>query len=144
MKTIQHILDKKGPAVWIVGPDAPVLDAIRYMAQKNVGALLVMKGDDIVGIFSERDYARKVILMGRFSKDTPVRDVMTAKVLYARPENTIEEAMALMTDKRIRHLPVIDKGALAGMVSIGDLVKILIEDQKFTIEQLENYIHIRW
>ena len=144
MKTIRQILDKKGPSVWSVGPDAPVLDAIRYMAQKNVGAVLVMKGDDILGIFSERDYARKVILQGRYSKDTPVRDVMTASVLCVSPENTVQEAMALMTDKHIRHLPVLDKGVLAGFVSIGDLVKAIIEDQQFVIEQLGNYINTRW
>lgn len=145
MKTIQHILEKKGPNVWVVGPDAPVLDAIRYMAQKNVGAMLVMQEDKVVGIFSERDYARKVILMGRYSKDTPVRDVMTAPVLFVRPNNTVEEAMALMTDKRIRHLPVLDEqNKVVGFVSIGDLVKAMIEDQKLEIEQLTNYINIRW
>ncbi len=144
MKTIRQILDKKGSDVWVVGADAPVFDALKYMAQKNVGALLVMKEKDIVGILSERDYARKVILKGRSSKDTPVKDIMTDRVLYVGPENTVEEAMALMTDKRIRHLPILDHGTLMGMVSIGDLVKAIIEEQQLMIDHLERYIHIRW
>ncbi|OGH56305.1 MAG: hypothetical protein A3G34_06420 [Candidatus Lindowbacteria bacterium RIFCSPLOWO2_12_FULL_62_27] len=144
MKTIRDILAKKGPEVWVVGPDAPVLDALHYMAQKNVGALLVMKGDEVVGILSERDYARKVILKGRSSKDTPVKDIMTDRVLFVQPDIKVAEALALMTDKRIRHLPVLESGKPVGFVSIGDLVKAIIEDQKFVIEQLENYINIRW
>ncbi|MBI4180030.1 CBS domain-containing protein [bacterium] len=144
MKTIRDILAKKGTEVWVVGPDAPVFDALRYMAQKNTGALLVMDGERVLGILSERDYARKVILKGRSSKDTPVRDIMTERVLFVRPDNTVEETMALMTDKRIRHLPVMESGKVAGIISIGDLVKALVEEQKFMIEQLEQYIQLRW
>jgi len=140
MKKIRHLLEDKGNEVWSVSPDASVYDAIRIMADKNVGALVVMEADEVVGLISERDYARKLILEGRSSRETPVRDVMTARVVSARPSQSVEECMALMTDKRIRHLPVVDGERLLGVVSIGDLVKAIIAEQQFVIEQLENYI----
>jgi CBS domain-containing protein len=137
---VKDLLSRKGYDVWSVGPDTPVFDAIGLMAEKEVGALVVLEGDRLVGLISERDYARKLVLWGRSSRETPVRDVMTSRVFGVRPEQTIEECMALMTDKRIRHLPVMDDGELIGVVSIGDLVKAIIADQQFIIEQLENYI----
>ena len=123
-----------------IAPGASVYDALRLMADKNIGALLVVEEGKIVGILSERDYARKVVLMDRSSKQTAVRDVMTSSVMYARPDQTNEECMALMTDNRLRHLPVIDKGRLLGLVSMGDLVKDIISEQQFTIDQLQHYI----
>src|SRR5262249_25689876 len=121
-------------------PDASVFEALKVMAEKNVGALLVIEGERLVGVFSERDYARKVILHGKASKEIPVREIMTAHVLYVRPHQTIEECMALMTDKRVRHLPVLDGEQLIGVISIGDVVKAIIAEQGFIIEQLQNYI----
>ncbi len=141
MKTVRQVLVEKGDSVFSVGPDDTVLDAIREMADKEIGGLLVVEDDKPIGMFTERDYARNVFLKGKASPETPVREVMTKKLIIARPEQTVEECMAVMTDKRVRHLPVMDDGRLAGMVSIGDLVKTIIEDQKFTIEQLETYIH---
>ena len=117
-----------------------MFDAIKLMSEKNVGALLVMEGEDIVGMITERDYARKIILMSRSSRDTPVRDIMTSSVMYVRPTHTSEECMVLMTENRLRHLPVMDGDKLIGIISIGDLVKDIISDQKFTIQQLEHYI----
>ena len=140
MTTVAQLLDSKGRYVWSVSPKDFVYDAIKLMAEKGIGALLVMEGNKLVGILSERDYARKVILKGKSSKQTPVDDIMTKDVLFARPEQNIEECMAIMTDKHIRHLPVIEEGKVVGMVSIGDLVKTIIAEQKFTIEQLEHYI----
>ncbi len=140
MKTVQHILDGKGSDVWSITPDTSVLEAIKLMAEKEVGALLVMKGKKPVGIVSERDYARKVILKGRSSQKTPVQDIMTTHVVYASPDQSIEECMALMTEKRIRHLPVMDGEQLRGMLSIGDLVKAVIAEQKLVISELERYI----
>jgi CBS domain-containing protein len=141
MKTVAEILKFKGnPSVFSIAPGATVYEAVALMAEKNVGALLVMDGDKIVGMISERDYARKVVLMARSSKDTPLRDVMTSAVIYVRPEQTTEECMALMTESRIRHLPVLDKGKLVGLISIGDLVKGIMSEQTFIIEQLQNYI----
>jgi CBS domain-containing protein len=141
MKTAAEILrTKRDNAVYSIAPTASVFDAVSLMAQKGIGALLVMEGEDIVGIVTERDYARKIILMGRTSKETQVLVIMTAEVMYVRPEHTSEECMALMTENRLRHLPVIDKGKLVGLLSIGDLVKDIISDQRFTIEQLEHYI----
>lgn len=141
MKTAAAILKTKpDQSVHSIAPTASVFDAVSLMAQKGIGALLVMEGEEIVGIVTERDYARKVILMGRSSKETQVLVIMTAEVMYVRPDNTSEECMALMTDNRLRHLPVIDNGKLQGMLSIGDLVKDIISDQRFTIEQLEQYI----
>ncbi len=140
MKTVRDLLKQKGREVWSVAPDSTVYDALQLMADRNIGALLVIDGGRTVGIFSERDYARQVILKGKTSKDTPVRDVMTSKVVFVRPEQNIEECMALMTDKRFRHLPVLEEGRLAGLLSIGDVVKALISEKDFLIEQLANYI----
>ena len=141
MKTVQQLLQVKGSAVHAVAPEATVLDSIKIMAEHGVGALVVVSENRVAGILSERDYARKVILHGRSSQDTAVREIMTAKVVTVRPEQTVEECMALMTDKRIRHLPVVDGGALVGIVSIGDLVREVIADREETIKQLESYIH---
>lgn len=141
MKSVAEILrSKPNQTVHSIVPGASVYEALRLMADKNIGAVLVMEGGKIAGIFSERDYARKVVLMDRSSKQTAVRDVMTSSVMYARPDQTNEECMALMTDNRLRHLPVIDNGRLLGLVSIGDLVKDIISEQQFTIEQLQHYI----
>ena len=140
MTNVAHLLHAKGPAVWSIPPDASVYDAIKLMADKEVGALLVIDAQRLVGIVSERDYARKVILQGKSSKDTPVREIMTDKVFYVHPEQSVEDCMALMTAKRIRHLPVLDNGQLVGVVSIGDLVKALLSDQEVRIQQLEQYI----
>lgn len=140
MITVKDILDQKGHKAWTIGPDAKVIEALELMAKKGLGALIVFENDDIVGIISERDYARKVILMGRHSQDTPVRDIMTKEVYGVHYETTAEECMALMTDKHIRHLPVCKEGKLAGVISIGDVVKAIIGQQKVTIEDLENYI----
>jgi CBS domain-containing protein len=141
VKTAAAILKTKADqSVYSIAPSASVFDAVSLMAEKGIGALLVMEDDAIVGIVTERDYARKVILMGRSSKETPVLVIMTAEVMFVRPDNTSDECMALMTDNRLRHLPVIDDGKLLGMLSIGDLVKDIISDQRFTIEQLEQYI----
>jgi len=138
--TIRQILDRKGRDVFSVAPDTTVYDALTLMAERNIGAVLVMRGEELAGIFSERDYARKIILLGRHSKDVPVTEIMTPKVVCIRPDQTADECMALMTEKRIRHLPVLDAGQLAGMVSIGDVVRAVISEQEFRIEQLENYI----
>jgi CBS domain-containing protein len=140
MKTVRDLLKQKGSTIWSVPPDSTVYDALQLMADKNIGALLVIDSGRPVGIFSERDYARQVILKGKTSKDTPVRDVMTSKVVFVRPEQNIEECMALMTDKRFRHLPVLEEGQLAGLLSIGDVVKAVISEKDFLIEQLANYI----
>lgn len=140
MKKVSELLRDKGNQMWHIGPDASVYEAITLMAEKNVGALLVLQDARLVGMISERDYARKVILAGHSSRETPVRDVMSARVIYARPSETVEECMALMTDKHIRHLPVMEDDKLLGLVSIGDLVKAVIAEQKYIINQLENYI----
>jgi len=140
MKTVTLLLRAKGNEVLTVSPDVPVFAALGLMAERNVGALLVVEGERLVGIFSERDYARKVILKGKSSKETPVREVMSANVLYVRPQHTIEECMALMTEKRVRHLPVLEGERLVGVISIGDIVKEIIAEQEFMIEQLQNYI----
>jgi CBS domain-containing protein len=141
MKTVMQLLQGKASGVHTIGPDAPVIDALRQMAEREIGALPVVDGEKLVGILSERDYARKVILQGKSSKDIPVREIMTSRVLCVGPQRTVEECMALMTDKRIRHLPVLEHGRLIGMLSIGDLVKEMISEQKFMIAQLESYIH---
>ncbi len=140
MKTAKHLLGDKGNDIWSVGPDDSVFAAIQLMAEKEVGALMVMQEEVLVGIISERDYARKIILSGLSSKQTPVRNIMTARVLYARPEQSVHECMAMMSDKRIRHLPVVEGERVLGMISIGDLVKAIISEQQHTIEQLEQYI----
>ena len=141
MISVRQLLDRKGRQIFSVAPGAAVLDAIRLMAERHVGALLVMEGETLSGIVSERDYARKVILMGRSSADTPVRDIMTAAVVTVQPETPVEKCMQIMTEQRVRHLPVIEGGRVAGMVSIGDLVKAVIAEQQQHIEQLESYIH---
>ncbi len=140
MKLVKHILEQKGNEIWSIEPDNSVLDAIRMMAEKGVGALLVMSGEELQGILSERDYARKVILQGRSSRETAVNEIMTDKVFSTAPETSIDDCMSLMTEKRIRHLPVVDSGAVVGVLSIGDLVKAKIEEQEFHIRQLESYI----
>jgi CBS domain-containing protein len=141
MKTISQLLQAKGGEIHSITPEARVFDALRLMADKNVGALVVLDNGKLAGIFSERDYARKVILLGKSSHDIPVRDIMTGKVITVHPGQTVEECMALMTEKRIRHLPVTEGERLIGVLSIGDLVKEVIAEQEQTIKQLESYIH---
>ena len=141
METVQQLLNSKGDEVWTIQPDETVLDAIQKMADKDVGSLVVVEDGKPVGIFTERHYARKVFLKGRHSPTTPIREIMSRRSVCASPEQTIEECMAVMTDKRVRHLPVLDHGKLVGIVSIGDLVKSRIVDQEFIIEQLAHYIH---
>lgn len=140
MKTIKQVLEGKGKQVWSVHSDATVFDALKLMAQKEIGALVVIDDGQIVGVISERDYARKIILEGKASKDTPVSEIMSRAVLHAVPEQTVGDCMALMTDKKIRHLPVMEGDHIIGIVSIGDLVKTIIAEQEFVIGQLENYI----
>jgi len=140
MHTVRQVLQSKGSHFWWISPEATVFEALGTMAEKNIGALLVMDGEALVGIFSERDYARKVILFGKSSKEIPVSEIMSSKVFYVRPEQSIEECMALMTDKHIRHLPVMEGKQVVGVLSIGDVVKTIIDQQEFVIEQLGNYI----
>jgi CBS domain-containing protein len=140
MASIKQVLQGKGHDVWSIGPEASVLDALTMMAEKEVGALAVTDADKLVGVVTERDYARKVVLQGRSSESTKIKEIMTSRVAYTRPEQSVEECMAVMTDKRIRHLPVMDGERLLGMISIGDLVKSIIEEQQQVIEQLEQYI----
>ena len=140
MKTVRQLLQTKGHDIWSVAPDTSVFDALEVMAGKNVGALLVLEADALVGVFSERDYARKVILKGKASKHTLVREIMSHRVVCVSLEHSVEECMALMTDKRVRHLPVLEEQKLLGVISIGDVVKAIISEQEFMIEQLENYI----
>ena len=141
MTLVRQLLDRKGQAIFSVKPDAPVLEAIRDMAAHHVGALLVMQGATLAGIVSERDYARKVILKGRSSADTPVRDIMSSPVITVSLDDSVQRCMELMTEKRVRHLPVVEGGKVVGMVSIGDLVKAVMAEQQQQIEQLESYIH---
>ena len=140
MGTVRQVLENKGHEVWTIGPDASVYDAVALRAEKEIGALTVMQDSRVVGLISERDYARKVILKGRASKDTRVRDIMASRVVYARPEQTVEECMAVITDQRVRHLPVLENQRLIGLISIGDLVKTIIDEQQFIIDQLVHYI----
>jgi CBS domain-containing protein len=140
MKSVRDVLSQKGDFIWSVAPDATVFETLQLMAEKEIGAVLVMSGGKPVGIFTERHYARQVILKGKASKDTPVREVMESRVIYVKPEQTIDDCMALMTDKRLRHLPVLHEGRLCGLLSIGDIVKAVISEKQFTIQQLENYI----
>lgn len=141
MKTVAELLQSKGNAsVYTISPEQTVLEAVALMADKGIGALLVTEGSDVVGIITERDYARKVILLERSSQATPVSDIMTAAVMYVHPNQTSSECMRLMTEKRLRHLPVLENGKLLGLLSIGDLVKGVISDQQETIDQLEQYI----
>ncbi len=140
MKTVKQILDAKGYQVWSITPDKFVFDALKLMGEENIGALAVVEAERLVGIISERDYARKVILQGRTSRDTRVAEIMTAAVVATRLDQNVEECMATMTARRIRHLPVVENDQLIGMISIGDLVKSIIDEQQFMIEQLANYI----
>ena len=140
MRSVRHLLEAKAPEVFAIGPDAPVIDAIRLMAEKHIGALLVIEGGRLAGIVSERDYARKVVLQGRSSASTPVREIMTADVLSVGLDDTADRCMQLVTNKRIRHLPVVADGEVLGVVSIGDLVKAVIEDQQLELDQLQRYI----
>jgi CBS domain-containing protein len=140
MLRVTYLLALKGKDVWSIDPDAPVLEAIRLMADRGIGALPVIKGGQLLGIVSERDYARKVILKNRSSADTPVRDIMTAPVTTISPDEAVHNCMEIMTQKRIRHLPVVERGNVVGMISIGDLVKAVIEEQQQTIDHLERYI----
>lgn len=140
MKAVKDILNSKGHDIWSVTSDTSVYDAVKLMADKSVGALLVMDDTKLVGIVTERDYARKVILEGKSSKDSAVKDVMTRQVLCVTPERTVDECMALMTDKRARHLPVLEHKRVIGVVSIGDLVKAMISEQQVLIDQLQHYI----
>ena len=140
MKTVNDILRIKGHAVWSTTADATVYEALKAMAEKNVGALVVLDADTVVGIVSERDYARKVVLHGRSSREIQVREIMTTEVYYVRPEQNIQECMAQMTEKRVRHLPALENGQLVGVISIGDVVKAVIADHESTIKHLEDYI----
>jgi CBS domain-containing protein len=141
MPVVRHLLERKGRALYSIGPDDPVLEAIRMMAEHHIGALLVMREGELVGIISERDYARKVILRGRSSSETPVHQIMSTPVITVSPTHTLDQCMRIVTERRIRHLPVVESGRVVGVISIGDLVKAVIEEQQRTIEQLESYIH---
>jgi CBS domain-containing protein len=142
--TLKQLLEIKGPEVWSIAPDASVYRAIEIMAERGIGLLLVLdggkEGGKPVGVISERDYARKVILAGKASRETPVASIMTRRIIYGKPAQTVQEALAVMTEKRFRHLPVLDGDQVLGMLSIGDLVKVVIEDHQFRIDQLEGYI----
>ena len=140
MTTVERPLQHKGHTVWSIPPDASVFEAVQLMADKRVGALMVVDRNELIGVISERDYAREIVLKDRVSRDTPVSAIMTQRVLYVRPQQTLEECMALMTEKHLRHLPVLDDGRLVGVVSMRDVVKDLIAEKEFLIEQMENYI----
>ncbi len=140
MRTVDDLLRGKGYDVWTIDPDSTVYAALKMMADKNIGALVVLAGDTVAGIFSERDYARKVVLQGKFSREIPVREIMTGDVISVRPDQTIQDCMALMTQGRVRHLPVLEEGRLKGLVSIGDVVRAVVSEQEFMIHQLENFI----
>ena len=140
MKTVRDVLRQKGSEVSSVGPDTTVYDALKQMADKNIGAVVVLDGGRPIGLFTEREYARQVILKGKSSRDVPVRDIMVSPVLCIAPQQNIEECMALMTDKRVRHLPVLEQERIIGILSIGDVVKAVIDDKQFLIEQLATYI----
>jgi CBS domain-containing protein len=140
MKTVEDILKEKGREVWVISPHATILEALRLMAEKDVGALVVVEDDQIVGIISERDYARKIALRGKSSVNTPIKEIMTDKVYYVNPKTTVQECLALITQQSIRHLPVLENGKLVGLISIGDVVKSIIDEQETTITQLSDYI----
>ena len=140
MTTVRQLLKEKGHNIFTVGPDETVFDAIRKMADENIGSLVVCEGKKLIGIITERHYARNVFLKGRASPSTLVKDVMETQVVFVRPDQTVDECMAVMSEKRVRHLPVMDQGKLIGIISIGDLVKNIISDQKFTIDQLTDFI----
>lgn len=141
MTTVKQLLDHKGHDVFSISPDATVYDAIKKMSEKNVGSLVVIDNGELVGIVTERHYARNIVLKGRASPATPVQAIMETDPIYAGPEQTVEDCMAIMTDKKVRHLPVVENDSLIGIISIGDLVQAIISQQQFTIEQLEYYIH---
>ncbi|MBA2238530.1 MAG: CBS domain-containing protein [Lysobacter sp.] len=140
MRNVRHLLEAKAPEIFAIGPDTPVIDAVRMMAEKHIGALLVMDGGRLVGILSERDYARKIVLQGRSSASTAVREIMTADVITVSPDDTCDHCMQLVTNRRIRHLPVVVGTRVIGVLSIGDLVKAVIEDQQLELDQLQRYI----
>ena len=140
MKTVQYILNTKGREVWTITPEASVFQALQLMAEKDVGALPVVEGGRVVGMISERDYARRIILIGRSSKETPVRKIMSHNVVWAGPHHSVDQCMALMTARRVRHLPILEDGRLTGLVSIGDLVSTIISEQGDVIRRLENHI----
>ena len=140
MKIVQQILDRKGNEIWTIPPLSTVFEALKLMAEKEIGALLVQDKEKVVGIISERDYARKVVLKGKSSKDAPVKDIMSEKVIYVKPSTSVEDCMVLMINKRIRHLPVFDNERLAGLVSIGDVVKEIIDEKEVVIDELVRYI----
>lgn len=140
MKTVKHIIQNKSHAIYSVSPGTSVLDALQVMMDKDISALLVMEGAALTGIFTERDYARKIVLRGRSSQDTMIQEVMSSNLFTINLNSGIDDCMQIMTDNHIRHLPIVEDGKVAGMISIGDLVKFVIEDQKLTIEQLQNYI----
>lgn len=140
MRTVRQLLEAKAHEIYAISPDAPVIDAIRLMAEKRIGAVLVMEGSRLAGILSERDYARKIVLQGRSSSDTPVRTIMTSDVITVRPDDTADHCMQVVTENRIRHLPVVRGSEVVGVVSIGDLVKAVIEDQQLELDQLQRYI----
>lgn len=144
MELIKYLIKAKGDEIWSIEPGASVFDAVKLMADKGVGALIVMEGNKLVGVISERDYARKVILKNRLSRETYVEEIMTTRVVYAHPEQNVEECMALMSEKHIRHLPIMVEEKLLGVVSIGDLVKSIIAQQQLTIKQLEQYVGGDW
>ena len=141
MTLVSQILQIKGSETWTIAPDATVFDALISMAEKDIGALLVVENNEVVGIFSERDYARKIILHGKSSRVTEVQEIMTSEVLCISPDQSVTKCMALMTDKRIRHIPVLDDGRLVGVISIGDVVKAIITEQQIIIDHLEDYIY---
>ena len=141
MTLVSQILYAKGDKTWTITPDATVFDALSLMAEKDIGSLVVVESEDVVGIFSERDYARKIILHGRSSKDTEVKDIMTNELLCISPDQSVTKCMALMTDKRVRHIPVLAEGRLVGVISIGDVVKAIISEQQIIIDHLEDYIY---
>ena len=141
MTTVKHVLDQKGHDVQFIHPDATVFDALKKMAENNIGSLVVLDDGKLVGVITERHYAREIVLRGRTSRETLVRDIMSTEPICARPDQSVEECMTVMTAKSVRHLPVLERGRLVGIVSIGDMVKSVIGDQKFIIEQLEHFIH---
>ena len=138
--TVKHLLEHKGRDLWNIDPDATVLDAVAKMAEKDIGSLVVMEGEKLIGIITERHYSRNVVLKGKSSPTTLVRDIMERNVIHVRPEQSVELCMALMTDKRVRHLPVLEGTKVIGLVSIGDLLKFVISKQEFVIDQLEHYV----
>ena len=141
MTTVRQSLDQKGMTIWSIRPDVTVFDALAEMAEKDIGSLVVMDGGELVGIITERHYARNVVLKGKTSPATPVRDLMERRVVIARPDQSVEQCMALISEKRVRHLPVVEGKKVIGMVSIGDLVKSMVSDQKFMVDQLQHYSH---